>query len=113
MQIFRTFAALSFAAAISAPALAQEPSSLKPIQSQSIDLGTVAGDAYYTVEGAGYHVVATFAPRGENAAPVRFEAVLSPGQSLRFSTPGAVGTVANTVEITRRNNDVVVRKPIS
>jgi hypothetical protein len=113
MQTIRHLAALAVAFGMSGSAFAASPTSLKPIQSQSIDLGSVAGDAYYTVEGNGYHVVATFAQHGANAVPVRFEAVLSRGQSIRFSTPGAAGATSNTVEIIRQNSGVTVQRPAS
>ncbi len=92
---------LTFASAVQAQ-------SLKPVQSQRIDLGQVAGDAYYTVEHDGYRVVATFAERGGAATPMRFEAVLAPGQTVKFSTPRAAGTPADAVEISRRNDQVLV-----
>jgi hypothetical protein len=108
-----TLAAALLAASVTAPAFAQGQAALKPIQSRSIDLGAIGGDAYYTVENGGYHVVATFQQHAEAAVPVRFEAVLAPGQSVRFSTPGPVGTPATTVEILRRADAVVVQKPAS
>ena len=113
MQYFRFPAALAIVAMVSGSAIAASPAGMKPIQSQSIDLGSVAGDAYYTVEGSGYHVVATFLPRGNNTMPIRFEAVLARGQSVRFSTPGPVGGASNTVEIQRQNNAVTVQRPAS
>jgi hypothetical protein len=85
---------------------------LKPIQSQRIDLGQVAGDAYYTVEPNGYRVVATFAERGDAGAPIRFQALLGPGQTVTFSAPGGVGTAADAVEISRQNDRVLVRKAV-
>ena len=56
---------------------------LKPIQGGSIDLGTLAGIAYYTVEPEGYRLVATLG----SDTPVRFVATLAPGQSVTLSTP--------------------------
>ena len=50
---------------------------LKPIQGRSIDLGMLAGIAYYTVEHEGYRLVATLG----SDTPVRFVATLAPGQS--------------------------------
>ncbi len=38
----------------------------------------------YTVEPDGFLVVATFAQRGESGAPVRFQTILAPGQSVIF-----------------------------
>jgi hypothetical protein len=81
---------------------------LKPLQSQGINLGPVAGDAYYTVERDGFHVVATFAPRGGEAAPMRFQAVLTPGQTVTFSTPRGVGEQPVSLSIRRDGAQVVV-----
>jgi hypothetical protein len=86
---------------------------LKPIQSQRIDLGQVAGDAYYTVDHDGYRVVATFAERGGATTPVRFEAVLAPGQTVKFSAPRAPGQPADAVEISRQNDQVLVHTAAS
>ncbi len=110
MQNFRLAAAIAAALSLAAPAFAAD---LQPIESRSIDLGDVAGDAYYTVEPDGYRVVATFAQRGEAGTPVRFQALLAPGQSVTFSTPGAVGTAPNAVEIIRQQNRVLVHKASS
>ncbi len=99
--------AAAFVLASAAPAAAE---SLGPIQARSIDLGTVAGSAYYTAERDGYHVVATLAQRGENAAPLRVEAVLVPGQSMVLSTPRDAGASPERVEISRQADTVLVRK---
>jgi hypothetical protein len=107
MPITRIAAAAALAAAFIHPAHAQ---GLQPIQSQRIDLGPVAGDAYYTVEHDGYRVVATFATSGTDSVPVRFEAVLAPGQSVTFSTPRGPGVAPDAVEISRQNGQVLVHK---
>ena len=91
---------------IGVPAAAQ---TLKPIQSQAIDLGPVAGDAFYTVEHDGFRVVATFAPR-QGGAPFRVQALLAPGQSVVFSTPRAAGELPASVTIQRRNDQILVSK---
>jgi hypothetical protein len=49
---------------------------------RSIDLGTLAGIAYYTVEPEGYRLVATLG----TDTPVRFVATLASGQSVTLST---------------------------
>jgi hypothetical protein len=71
---------------------------------------TISGVAYYTVERNGFRVVATLAETGEARAPMRFEAVLAPGQSVTFSTPGGVDVRPNTIEISRQNDEVLVHK---
>jgi hypothetical protein len=59
---------------------------MRPAAAYSIDLGPVAGVAYYTVERDGFHLVATLAPASETATPFRVEAVLAPGQRVTLST---------------------------
>ena len=82
---------------------------LQPVESRNINLGEVSGIAYYTVERDGFRVVATLA-QGEAATPVRFEAVLAPGQSVVLSTPRGVGAAADAIEIGRENNTMFVRQ---
>jgi len=110
MLNFNKYAAAVALALTAGPALAAD---LQPVQSQAIDLGGIAGDAYYTVEPEGYRVIATFTQRGEAGAPMRFQAVLAPGQSVIVSTPRAAGEPSNAVEIIRQQNRVVVHKPAS
>jgi hypothetical protein len=106
MMFKRSLPAILLAASVSVSAAAQD---LKPVQSQAIDLGPVAGDAFYTVEHDGFHVVATFALRA-GGTPVRVQALLAPGQSMVFSTPRAAGEQPASVTIQRRDNQVTVRK---
>ena len=80
----------------------------RPAEGRSIDLGEVSGVAYYTVERDGFRVVTTLA-QGEAGTPVRFEAVLAPGQSVVLSTPGGVSVAPDAVEISRRDDRVLVR----
>ena len=82
---------------------------LQPRQAQSIDLGELSGVAYYTIERDGFRVVATL-EQGEAGAPVRFEAVLAPGQSVVLSTPRALGIPADAIKFSRTNNTMSVRK---
>lgn len=83
---------------------------LKPMHSRSIDLGTMAGNAYFTVEPEGYHVVATLIGN-DASAPVRFEAVLVSGQTVKLSTPREVGMPPIMVEISRVADQVVIQEP--
>ena len=96
-------AATFFAVANTASAI-----EVKPLHGQSIDLGGVAGTAYYTVEEKGYRVVATLARVGGGAPPVRVEAVLAPGQSVSLSTPREWGYAAESIEIQRRDDTLLV-----
>ena len=81
---------------------------LKPVQSRGIDLGSVAGDAYYTVAPDGFHVVATFAQRDGSGSPMRVQAVLAAGQSVTFSAPRGWGVQPVSVVIRRAGERVVV-----
>lgn len=87
-------------------AAAAHADGLRPIEARPIDLGAVTGTAYYTVGQDGYRVVATLAQGA--GTPVRFEAVLTPGQTVTLSTPAGVGVAADTVEISRRDDEVLV-----
>jgi hypothetical protein len=78
---------------------------LRPIEGRSIDLGDVAGVAYYTVEPDGFRVVTTLA-QGEAGTPIRFVSVLAPGQRVVLSTPHQPGAL----EISRIGNSLLVRK---
>ena len=109
MRITTLTMAASLGLAAFAPALAND---LKPAQSHGINLGNVAGDAYYTVRQDGYHVVATFTQRDGSRTPVRFQAVLSPGQSVTFSTPRAVGEQPASLSIKRQGERVIVNDAI-
>lgn len=88
------------------PARAQE---LKPIEARALELGGAPGVAYYTVEPGGYRVVVTLLPP-EEGSPLRVEALLAPGGSVVLSTPGGFGAEPGTVEISRRDDAVLVRK---
>ena len=68
-----------------------------------------AARAYYTVERDGFRVVATLA-QGEFGAPVRFEAVLLPGQSVVLSTIRVVDAepVLVAVEVSREGDRVLL-----
>ncbi len=108
MIIQNSFLAAMVAAslALAAPASARD---LKPLQSQAIDLGPVAGDAFYTVEHDGFHVVATFAAR-DGGPPLRVQALLAPGQSVQVSTPRNVGEQPTSVTIERHRDQLLVRR---
>ena len=106
----RVLAAAFGAALAGATFSVAQAADLKPIQSQSIDLGNVLGDAYYTAAPDGFHVVATFAQRDGSRAPVRFQTVLAPGQSVIFSSPRAVGEQPVSFRIERQDARVIVAK---
>jgi predicted aconitase len=106
MRIHRTILAATFALAAVGAAHADEA---QPIQGRSIDLGQVSGVAYYTVERDGFRVVATLA-QGAAGTPVRIEAVLAPGQSVVLSTPREAGVAPNSVQISRRDDQLLVNE---
>ena len=107
MTIHRTILAAAFALASTGAAHAD---GLRPLEARSIDLGEMAGVAYYIVERDGFRVVAILA-QGVTGAPVRFETVLAPGQSVVLSTPRDEGLVGNAIEISRRDDQVLVQEP--
>jgi hypothetical protein len=79
---------------------------LSPMQGTSLQLGELHGIAYYTVEDAGYSVVATLA--GQEGAPVRFESTLLPGQKVVVSIPGHRGSQGQMVEFARQGHRMLV-----
>ena len=97
------FAAIVLAATASLPARAAE---LRPLQGMSLQLGELHGIAYYTMEDAGYSVVATLA--GQDGRPVRFESILLPGQKVVVSIPGHRGSQGQAVELARQGHRMLV-----
>jgi hypothetical protein len=110
MTLRTALAAAAFATLAASATANAGAQTIAAAQYRGVKLGPVAGDVYYTVRPDGYHVTATFAPRGEPATPVRFEAVLAPNQSVTISTPRGVGEPANSVEITRVSDRVLVHE---
>ena len=106
MTTHRTIVAAAFALASIGVAHADE---FRPIEARIIDLGEVSAVAYYTVERDGFRLVATLG-QGEAGTPVRFEAVLAPGQSVVLSTPREPGVAPDAVTISRQDDQVVVHE---
>jgi hypothetical protein len=79
---------------------------LRPLQGMSLQLGELHGIAYYTMEDAGYSVVATLA--GQDGRPVRFECTLLPGQKVVVSIPGYRGSQGQAVELARQGHRMLV-----
>jgi len=96
-------AGIVLAATASLPGRAAE---LRPMQGMSLRLGELHGTASYTVEDAGYSLVATLA--GQDGTPVRFESTLLPGQKLVVSMPGLRGSQGRTVAFARRGCRLLV-----
>ncbi len=107
MTLFTTMRTTLLAAATLAAASAASAQDLRPTGAASLDLGPLAGVAYYLPEPAGYRVVVTLAYRAPTPA-TRFEAVLAPGQSVTVSTPQEAGAPARAVAITRTGDAVAV-----
>ena len=105
MTITRTILSAAFALAFTGAVHAGD---FPPLEAKSIDLGAVSGVAYYIVERDGFRVVAILA-QGETGTPVRFETLLAPGQSVVLSTPRDEGAVGKAIEISRRDDQVLVQ----
>jgi len=81
---------------------------LHPMQGKTVDLGTVGGIVYYTIQPDGYHVVATLGTE----SPIRFTATLSPEQAIALSTPRGLGEPAIQVRIMRRGEQLLVESGV-
>jgi len=81
---------------------------LAPGAGHSIKLAQFTGTLYYTVEKAGYKVVATLAS-GAGDLPIRFESTLAPGQGVVISVPQAAGQPSLDFEIVRQGDALFVR----
>ena len=92
--------------ALAGVATAAQAGDLAAYRGQPIDLGVAKGVAYYTVDKAGFRVVATLADAESKA--VRFEAVLSEGQSVVLSAPAPQGQAPVRIEISRHGDRVEV-----
>jgi hypothetical protein len=84
-----TLAAIVIAATASLPARAAE---LRPMQRMSLQLGELHGIAYYTVEEAGYSVVATLAAKKAHRCGSR--ALFCPDRRLWCRSLGIAGAKA-------------------
>jgi hypothetical protein len=76
------------------------------LEALSLRFGEMNGVAYYTVQGPSYRVVATLATEG--GTPVRFEGSLLPGQKLAVSIPDSASAKAQTIELFRQGNRLLV-----
>ena len=102
MLLGRTvFSAVAAVGLIAGTASAEE---LRPVQGKTIDLGTIGGIVYYTVQPEGYRVVATLGTE----TPVRFIATLAPEQVISLSAPRGLGEPAREVRITRHGEQLLI-----
>jgi hypothetical protein len=80
---------------------------LKPVQARHVDLGSLAGVAYYTVEDEGHRLVVSLkAPEADT--PLRFVATLAPGQTVTLSVPRRAGEPPMDVHFVRRGEHILV-----
>ena len=82
-----------------------------PQQGLVFSLGAAIGVAYFTLEPAGFRLVATI--QGAEGSPVRFTATLAPEQAATVSVPGKVGEQATEVSFLRRGEQLVVKPAAS
>lgn len=94
------------AATVASSSSAARAKELGPLQALSLQFGDTNGVAYYTVQGASYHVVAALA--AERGTPLRFEGSLLPGQKLIVSIPDSAGAEAQTIALFRQGNRLLV-----
>src|SRR5262249_11975914 len=80
---------------------------LKPIQAHKIDLGALAGVAYYTEEPDGHRLVVTLQAR-DSDTPFRFVTTLAPGQAVTLSVARDVGLPPAEVRFVRHGEQVSV-----
>ena len=99
---FALFAAVAAGALTGAP-LHADP--FRPIQAQKVDLGALAGVAYYTVEPDGHRLVVTLqAP--ESGTPFRVVATLAPEQAVTLSVPRGAGEPVVDVRFVRHGEKI-------
>jgi hypothetical protein len=100
IALLAAVAAVAFAGAVHAEAL-------KPVHAHKVDLGSLAGVAYYTVEEEGHRLVVSLkAP--ETDTPLRFVATLAPGQAVTLSVPRHVGEPPVDVHFVRHGERIEV-----
>ena len=100
---------LASAVAIFATAVTAHAQPLNANYAGSIDLGTTRGTAYYVAQPNGYHLIATLSS-GAGSSPIRFDTMLSDGQSASVSIPGPVGTQPQEVVFIRSAGHLEVRE---
>jgi hypothetical protein len=99
--------ALLAAIATAAVAGTAHAEALKPVQARKVDLGAVAGVAYYTVERDGHRLVVSLkAPDTDTS--LRFVATLAPEQQVTLSVPRGAGEPAVDVNFIRHGENIEV-----
>jgi hypothetical protein len=83
---------------------------LRPAETRNIDLGKVAGVAFYTVEREGYRLVVSVQAL-ESGTPLRFVTTLAPEQQVTLAVPQPDGEHAVEVHFVRHGERVDVEAP--
>jgi hypothetical protein len=100
--------ALLAAVATVAVAGAVHAEALKPVQARKVDLGSLAGVAYYTVEEEGHRLVVSLkAP--DTGTPLRFVTTLAPEQAVTLSVPRHAGEPSFDVHFVRHGEHIEVQ----
>jgi hypothetical protein len=100
-------ALLAAVAAVIAVTGAAHAEALKPVQARKVDLGGLAGVAYYTVEQDGHRLVVSLkAP--DTDKPLRFVTTLAPEQRVTLSVPRSAGEPAVDVHFVRHGERIDV-----
>ncbi len=102
------FAAALALVPLTGAALADE---VRPNMAHHLDLGSVSGVAYYTVEQQGFRVVATLA-QGASGTPLRVTSTLAPGQSVVLSTARDAGLEPVELVISREADTLLVNDAV-
>jgi hypothetical protein len=80
---------------------------LKPVHAHKVDLGSVAGVAYYTVEDDGHRLVVSL-QTPDTGKPLRFVTTLAPGQKVTLSVPRHAGEPSVDVHFVRHGERIDV-----
>jgi hypothetical protein len=83
---------------------------LRPAETRNIDLGRVAGVAFYTVEREGYRLVISVQAL-ETGTPLRFVTTLAPEQQMTLAVPQPDGEHAVEVHFVRHGERIDVQAP--
>jgi hypothetical protein len=83
---------------------------LKPVQARKVDLGSLAGVAYYTVEEEGHRLVVSL-QAAASETPVRFVATLAPEQAVTVSVPRSAGEPSVDLQFVRHGERIEVQAP--
>jgi hypothetical protein len=103
--LFAATAAVTLAGAAHAETAYAE--TLKPVHAHKVDLGSVAGVAYYTEEEDGHRLVVSL-QSPDTGKPVRFVTTLAPGQRVTLSVPRSAGEPAVDVHFVRHGERIDV-----